>query len=162
MSGDDGPGGVGPAEWWDDLLADATDRVQAYEEDGWGAFALHPGDVTPLDGTEDERVGLSVLLPDGEYDDAERALASDGALERYEVYRTAVAGHVALLLALETDDDTAVVCPAYYALDDDAVDLLFAEARSTGTLSVYLRRLDGTSVEVTLDDPSLLAPTSGE
>lgn len=158
MSGDTGPGGVGPMEWWDDLLADADDRVASYEAEGREAHVLHPGDVTALDGSEGDRVGLSVLLPDDEYERAERTLAAGDALERYDVYRTTVAGHVALLLALETGDGRALVCPAYYALDDDAVEGLFAAARSAGTLSVYLRRLDGASVELRLDDPSLLAP----
>lgn len=160
MSGDDRPDGVGPMEWWDDLLADANARVEAYEDEGWDAVVLHPGDVTPLDGAESERVGLSVLLPDDEYERVERTLAGSDALERYDVYRTRVSGHVALLVALETADDRALVCPVYYALEDDAVGGLFTAARSAGTLSVYLRTLGGESVTVTLDEPSLLAPPS--
>lgn len=162
MSGDTRPDGVGPMEWWDDLLADAADRAASYEEEGWEAHVLHPGDVTPLDGAEGDRVGVSVLLPDDEYERVERTLAADDALERYDVYRTTVAGHVALLIALETGDDRAFVCPAYYALDDEAVEGLFTAARSAGTLSIYLRRLDGASVELALDDPSLLAPAAEE
>lgn len=158
MTGTDGPGGSGPMEWWDELLADSSSRVAEYEDDGWDAFVLHPGDVTVLDGTEGDRVGLSVLVPDDEYDQAEDVLAADGALERYQVYRRTVSGHLALVLALETADETALVCPAYYALDDDSVEGLFATARGTGELSVYLRKLDGTSVEISLDEPSLLAP----
>ncbi|SFR93948.1 hypothetical protein SAMN05216559_1412 [Halomicrobium zhouii] len=162
MSGDTGPDGEGPMAWWDDLLADADDQVAAYEKEGWDAHVLHPGDVTPLDGAEGDRVGLSILLPDDEYERVARTLAAGDALERYDVYRTTAAGHVALLLALETGDERAFVCPAYYALDDEAVEGLFTAARSAGTLSVYLRRLDGASVEVTLDEPSLLAPPAEE
>lgn len=148
------PGGM---DWWDDLAADARELAAEYEADGWDALELHPGDVTPLDGEFDDRVGLSVLVPDDEYDRLESALA-DADVERYDVYRRAVGDSVALLLTVETTDGTAIVWPAYYERDAPAVDSMFEQARAEGTLRVYLRRLDQTSVVLSLDDPELVAP----
>lgn len=153
---DSGPD-LEPSAWWDELLADAGELAAEYEADGWDALELHPGDVTPLDGEFDDRVGLSVLVPDNEYDRLESALA-EADVERYDAYRRAVGGCVALLLTVETTDDTAIVCPAYYERDAPAVDAMFEQARDEGTLRVYLRRLDQTSVVLSLDDPELLAP----
>lgn len=145
-------------EWWDDLVADAEDLAAEYEADGWDAITLHTGDVTALDGEHDDRVGLSVLVPDDEYARVESVLA-DAGVERYDAYRRSVAGRVALLLAVETTDETAILCPAYYERDGDAVEGMFDRAREAGVLRVYVRRLDQTAVVLELDDPDLLAPS---
>lgn len=147
----------GPMAWWSDLLEDLDARAAEYEADGWETLALHTGDVTALDGRYGDRIGLSVLVPDDEYAELERTLA-ETTVESYDVYRTAVQGYVAFFLAIETADETVVLCPGYYALDDDSVHALFDHAEQEGLLTVFLRRLDETAVELTLSDPELLAP----
>lgn len=154
--GDDGEG-TGPMGWWDDLLADLEARAAAYRDDEWETLSLHAGDVTALDGRYGNRVGLSILVPDDEYAELERVLERT-SVDSYDVYRTSVDGYVAFLLAVETADRTAVLCPGYYALADDSVHALFDHAARAGQLTVYLRRLDESAVEVTLSDPELLAP----
>jgi len=155
-------GGPGPMEWWDELLADAAASAAAYEERGWETLQLHTADVTPLDGEYGDRVGLSVLVPDDEFDDL-HSLFADATVDGYEVYRTVVTDYVALLVVLEDEDGgTAVLVPAYYAMADDAVEGLFDAADDDGELTVYLRNLADDSLQVTLSDPALLAPPESE
>ena len=119
-------------EWWDELLADAAASAAAYEERGWETLQLHTADVTPLDGEYGDRVGLSVLVPDDEFDDLQ-SLFADATVDGYEVYRTVVTDYVALLVVLEDGEGgTAVLVPAYYAIADDAVDGLFDAADDDG------------------------------
>lgn len=172
-SGDGRPGGTGPAsgsgssgvpletmEWWDDLETDAAETAAEYEERGWETLQLHTSDVTPLDGEYGDRVGLSVLVPDNEFEALTDRL-DDGDVTNYEVYRTAVGGYVALLVVLEDEPDgSAVLFPAYYASDDDRARRLFEQATADGELTVSLRRLSDERVDVTLSNPELLAPSS--
>jgi hypothetical protein len=155
------PGPMDAMAWWDDLLEDAEARAEAYREDGWETLLLHTADVTPLAGNHDDRVGFSVLVPDDEFDEL-RSVFADTTVRRYDAYRTTVGGFVAFVLAIETGDDTAVLCPGYYETDDDSADALFEQAQSAGSLTVYLRRLDDTTVELSLAEPSLLAPPAEE
>lgn len=150
-------GAMASMAWWDQLLDDASAQQSDYEAEGWDATVLHTADVTPLDGSEGDRVGLSVLVPDDEFEHLSSILAGT-SVERYEMYRTTVTGYLAFVLAIETADETAVLCPGYYALDDDSTQALFEQAVDAGELTVYVRRLDDTSVEVTLSEPELLAP----
>lgn len=149
--------GPRPMGWWDTLVEDMDARAAEYESDGWETVTLHTADVTALEGRHDDRVGLSVLVPDDEFDELERVLGAE-TVESTDVYRTRVQGYVAFLLAVETDGETAILCPGYYALSDDSVDETFDLAEEAGRLTVYLRRLDETAVELAIDDPALLAP----
>lgn len=154
---DDAGDGPEPMGWWDMLVADMDEQAEAYEADGWETVTLHTADVTALDGSYGDRVGFSVLVPDNEFDDLEDVLAEE-TVESTDVYRTQVQGYLAFLLAVETDGRTAILCPGYYALSDDAVDGIFDRAAETGQLTVYLRRLDDATVELTIENPALLAP----
>jgi hypothetical protein len=143
--------------WWDTLLEDASAHRSDYEADGWEASVLHTADVTPLDESDDDRTGLSVLVPDDEFDHLAERL-DETTVDRYDVYRTTVAGYVAFILAIETADDSAFLVPGYYVADDESAVNLFEHAVATGELTVYVRRLDHTAVELSLDEPELLAP----
>jgi hypothetical protein len=158
----DSEGGPGPMAWWDELLADAAASARRYEERGWETLQFHTADVTPLDGEYGDRIGLSVLVPDDEFDDLQ-SLFADVTVDGYDVYRTVVTDYVALLVVLEDEGrETAVLVPAYYAMSDDAVDGLFDAAVADGELTIYLRNLADDSVEVTLSEPELLAPPERE
>lgn len=144
--------------WWDMLLDDAAATAAAYDERGWETLELHTADVTPLDGTYGDEVGLSVLVPDDEFDALEAMLA-DGSVDGFEVYRTTAMGYVALLLVLEDEvDERAILLPAYYSTGDESVEGLFAQALADGELALFLRNLAEERVEVTLAEPALLAP----
>lgn len=146
-----------PMGWWDQLEDDASATAAEYEERGWDALCLHTADVTPLDGEYGDDVGLSVLVPDDEFDELSARL-SPGDVES-EVYRTTALGYVALLVVLEDRArELAVVFPAYYGEGDDSATQLFETARDRGELDVFLRNLAQDRVTVTLSDPDLLAP----
>jgi len=148
------PTGMG---WWDMLEDDARATAAEYEERGWAALCLHTADVTPLDGEHGDEVGLSVLVPDDEFDELSARL-SPGDVES-DVYRTTALGYVALLVVLEDrTQELAVVFPAYYAESDDSATRLFEIARDRDELDVRLRTLSRDRVTVTLSDPDLLAP----
>lgn len=147
---------VGPMDWWDQLEEDARATAAEYEERGWESLQLHTADVTPLDREYGDHVGLSVLVPDDEFEELSGRL-SPGDVES-EVYRTNVLGYVALLVVLEDHSrELAVVFPAYYAEDDDSATRLFEGARERGELDVFLRNLARERITVTLSDPDLLA-----
>lgn len=163
---DDARGVQGPSfeamAWWDDLERDAAATAAEYAERGWESLQVHTGDVTALDGEYGDRVGLSVLVPDDEFEAMTERLA-DGGVTGYDVYRTVVPGYVALLLVLEDESsETAVVVPAYYSTGDERAERLFERAVDEGELSVYLRRLSDEFVEVTLREPALLAPPGND
>jgi len=148
---------VGPMDWWDQLEDDARATAAEYEDRGWDSLQLHTADVTALDGEYGDHVGLSVLVPDDEFEELSERL-SPGDVES-EIYRTNVLGYVALLVVLEDRfRELAVVFPAYYGEDDDSATRLFDGARERGELDVFLRNLARERVTVTLSDPELLAP----
>jgi len=148
---------VRPMGWWDMLEDDTRATAAEYEERGWEALCLHTADVTPLDGEHGDDVGLSVLVPDDEFDRLSARL-SPGDVES-DVYRTTALGYVALLVVLkDSARELAVVFPAYYAEDDDSATRLFETARDRGELDVFLRNLARDRVTVTLSDPDLLVP----
>jgi hypothetical protein len=145
-------------DWWEMLLDDAAATAAEYEDRGWETLELHTADVTPLDGEFDDRVGLSVLVPDDEFETLRNTFAGSD-IDGFEAYRTEVMGYVALLLVLEDEtDQRAVVVPVYYSTGEDAAENLFAQALADGELSVYLRNLAEDRVAVTLADPEPLAP----
>lgn len=144
-------------DWWSDLERDATETAASYEDRGWTSLVLHTADVTALDGEHGDRVGLSVLVPDDEYESLTAHLSRD--VTGYEVYKTVVPGYVAFLLVVEDESgETAVVVPAYYATDDQRAERMLESAIDDGECAVYLRRLSGDYLTVTLEDPALLAP----
>ncbi|MEF8852770.1 MAG: hypothetical protein V5A28_10175 [Haloarculaceae archaeon] len=146
---------VRPMGWWERLEDDARATADEYEQRGWDTLLLHTADVTPLCG---DRVGLSVLVPDDEFETL-RARLSPGDVES-EVYRTTALGYVALLVVLEdADEEFAVVFPAYYATDDDSAERLFELALDEGEIDVFLRTLATDRVTVNISEPDLLAPT---
>lgn len=154
-------GAMASMAWWDELLEDATAQRSEYEAEGWDATVLHTADVTPLDESDDDRTGLSILVPDDEFDHLADVL-SESTVERYDAYRTTIGGYVAFILAIETSAETAFLCPGYYLTDDDSAQNLFEQAMADGELPVFVRRLDQTAVEITLSEPDLLAPPDDE
>ena len=53
-------------EVWQNVIEDMEVTAEEYESEGWRTVMCHPGDARMIDGAD--RAGLSVLLPDNEYD----------------------------------------------------------------------------------------------
>lgn len=159
MTDPDDPARSALASVWEELLADAAATADEYRGDGYEVVELHPGDVAPLTGEYGDRVGLDVLVPDDEYERVAGLFDAGFGVDGYEVYSSTVEG-VVLLLVVVYDEDAgqAVLFPAYYTLDDDAVRKLFETAREEGLLRTYLRRLSGEFVAFRHDEPDLFAP----
>lgn len=152
---------VRPMGWWDQLEADAAATAAEYEQRGWDTLCLHTADVTPLDGEHGDRVGLSVLVPDDEFETL-RARLSPGDADS-DVYRTTALGYVALLVVLEDPQrEFAAVLPAYYAESDESAERLFELSLDRGEIALFVRTLAMDQVTVTLSDPELLAPPEPE
>jgi len=155
---------VDAMSFWDDIIADMEATAAEYEERGWEALQLHPGDVAVMPGEtpEGQRVqkfGFDVLVPDNEFEDVAALVESGVAFDTYEVYKAAAGGLVLLVVAMEdTDADAVMLYPAYYRVGEDDITTLFDRAREEGVLYSYVRRLDDRHVELRHDDPSLFEP----
>lgn len=140
----------GAGEQWDALVADVEAIAEEYDEAGWHALALHPGDVTLDDG------GFDVLVPDDEFERVRTAVA-ECAFEDGETYRRAEAGVVFALAAFEAEPDrTAVLVPLYYGVAEAA------RLAELDRLRVRVRRLDETDVAFTHRRPELFVPGRGD
>lgn len=146
-------GGI-DSERWDAVLADVRAFAREYREAGWEVLAVESGPVSPAE--KDDRFGLSVLLPGGQYDELEAIVGRrDVALDDAEVY-TSSRGDTVYTIVIERDESsqTAIVIPMVYAVSDLAT--VFERALETGRLEVHLRPLEIESwVTFAHDDPAL-------
>lgn len=79
----DGP----DAERWSAFLEEAETIADEYRDDGWDVTAVEPGDVIPVDVSDHERFGFSVLVPDSEYDAVESLVEdAETAFDTSEVF----------------------------------------------------------------------------
>lgn len=144
---------------WEDVLSDTAATAAEFEERGWEALTLRPGDVTALAGEDVDRPGFDVLLPDDEFEDL-LATVEDATFDAYDVYATVAEGTAFLLVVMQdAERETAVLFPVYYRRDGDSVEELREHAEETGTVRTLLRRLRRDRV-VTFehDDPELFFP----
>lgn len=150
--------------FWDEIVSDMEATAAEYEQQGWDTLQLHPGDVAVLpgetpEGDRVEKFGIDVLVPDNEFEDVEAMLGRGVAFDTYEVFKAEVAGMVYLLVAMEdTDEDAAMLYPAYYQVSDPDTTTLFDRAREEGVLYSFVRRLDDRQVQLRHDDPTLFEP----
>lgn len=148
------------ADAWSDVLADMEATAASYEEDGWETQQIHPGNVTTLAGTDGDRFGLDVLVPDNEYAAVEERIQAGFDVDDYEVFTAVNDGFAFLLIALrDRDRRTAVFVPTYYSLAGEDTRMMLTRAKSDGVIHTYLRRLDGDYIEFTHDDPDLFLPS---
>lgn len=138
-------------ERWEELLEDADGIAGEYAEDGWESLLVHPGDVTPRTG---DPYGLDVLAPGDEYEALE-ALVDDVSFDTSHVYRMEEGGVRFLIVAVEaSDDEVAVVVPAYLAMTDE--EELRSTATEAGVMYTHVRPLsDDARVTFTHEDPDL-------
>lgn len=129
-------------QYWKSMVEDMTASASDYADDGWRTVELHPGAVTVIDDTGDAiDNGLSVLLPDDEYETLTR-FDSD-AFDSYDIYMNDEDDLVLLLVALKDESDrTVVLCPLYYQIPEAREMLSTARSRGELSLSFYTLRMD--------------------
>ena len=87
----------------------AADLAAQYREAGWDALSLQPANTVPVpvgpsESAAPERdpdVGLSVLLPETEFDLLSELLASDAGVE---VHRDSTESHLAVVVVVSDED----------------------------------------------------------
>lgn len=138
---------------WQPVVDEATELASEYEDDGWEAVVVHPGDVTAVFG---EDFGLDVLAPGEEFATVSE-LVEDADFDRSHVYKD-TGGDVAFFLtAFEaTADEVVVVVPTYVRQDDH--DRLVDQARAEDVVPIHVRPLsDDERVTFTVEDVDLFA-----
>lgn len=146
--------GAPAAKLWEELLADAETIAEEYRERGWEVLSVRPGDVSPAE--KDERFGLSVLVPDSEYDAVEAVVErEDVSFDAAEIYHRPMGNTTfALAVELDTDSETAVLVPLAYSVQE--MRSVFETALEEGELSIHVRPLSIENwVSFAHDDPSL-------
>lgn len=147
--------------YWDRVIEDMEATAEEYEEEGWETHQLHPGDIHPLAGDEAGRVGLDVLVPDDEYEAVEALFAEGIDFDNYRVYKNQQGSVVFALVAMEdSSSGHAVLLPLFYSVSDESVQTVLEQARKTGVLKSYVRRLQGDYIELTHENPELFQPPS--
>jgi len=161
MTEDDATGGPALAgfdaasavrEHWDDLVGDMEATAAEFEDAGWDALQLHPGDVTAVTG---DRWGFDVLVPDDEFEQLHEWV-DDGAFDEHDVYRVESGIVFALVVLRDEADERAVCCPLYY--DDATVKGLCDLAGQQGRVFTHVRNLAEEYVTFTHEEPSLFFP----
>ena len=138
---------------WDAVVGDMESTASAYEAEGWRTVVCHPGDVTIRLG--EDRPGVDVLLPDDEYAEVE-SLVETAEFDEYELLRAMDSGLVyAVVVMQDTEQQVAFLFPTYFEPEE------FAPI-ANGTVTVYLRRLQGQYVELELEEPELFLTGDGE
>lgn len=155
MHGSGPPSAVG--ERWQELLVDADGIAADYAAEGWETLVVPTGDVTPLSG---DPFGLDVLAP-GDVFEALEELVASASFDTSHVYH-ADEGRVRFLAVVveASDDEVAVVVPAY--VDLEAAEDLRERALAAGVTYTHVRPLsDDARVTFTHDDPSLFFDWDG-
>lgn len=146
-----------PANEWQTLLLEGEAVAEEHRDDGWDVELLRPGDVTVVE--DGERRGISVLVPDSQYESIKQLVRRDDLVPRTsEVFRNVVNDHV-LLLAVEKDSVTnnAVVIPLAYSLETART--VVEIAKKEDQLDVHVRALSLDDwVTFLHDDASLFGP----
>lgn len=146
--------------YWQDLLDDTAATAREYEDEGWETLVLTPGDVTPRYDS-DQPDGLSVLVPDPDHEEL-ADLVAEGQFDDVEVYRN-TGGPVVFLLVVErdTDEETAILIPAYY---NAVTHSEFVETvESAGRMPIHVRALGAAeALRFVHDSVSLFTPESDE
>lgn len=143
---------------WADVEADLDATAAELEAEGWTTVALHAGDVTTR--PDDDRPGLSVLVPGNEFEALVAELDAGASFEETAVFRSA-AGGVAFLVCVLRDPDrqVATLVPVFYPQEGTAARALAEHAAATGAVHLKVHPLSRDRVVTfTIDDPDLVFP----
>lgn len=152
------PGGTVGA-YWDRVIEDMEATADQFEERGWDALTLRPGDVTPVVGDDVDVAGFDVLLPDDEWHGL-LDVVENATLDECDVYSTSVENTSFCVVAMQDlTAETAVLFPIYFDRNGDDATALREHAESTGSVRARLRRLQQDRlVTFELAEPALVFP----
>lgn len=145
---------------WDDVIEDLEATAAEYRSEGLETVEAHPGDVVTVADLEHAKMlGLSILLPDNEFEDVRAAMDErDLSFDRYDVFEGVRDGLRFMLVALQdTEEDYCLVFPAYYdtAIAGEMVEMV----RDRGWMGLYFRRFGSDDLlSVVLEEPEKLLP----
>jgi len=152
---DDGIPAGNPAAW-DAAVGDMESTADAYEEAGWEAYALRPGDTTLLEADE-ERAHLDVVLTGPESETVVDLIDEGVQFTEYEVLKAVEEGVVYVVVVMEDPESEIVLLyPAMYSVED--AESVVEKAKETGEFVAHLRGLEREPVEFTYEEPELFAP----
>lgn len=142
---------------WEQVVDDMAATADEYEERGWTAHEIHPGDVALI--TEgDGRTGVDLLAPDNEFDPVAEAFDEAGGFEDAQVFRADTGGTLFLVVALEDEaTETAVLFPVYYSPPEH--DQFVEMVEQEGEIRIHVRPLDERRIlTFTNEDVELFLP----
>jgi len=137
---------------WERVVSDLEVIADEYEDEGWEAYEIHPGDVSFRQ--EGGQPRMNVLVADNEFPNVEET--GNIGYDYYEVHRAVDGGIVYLIISIKNPTEkSVVVVPAYYAIDEH-MDVR-QRAIQNGSVTLVLHRLDERSpLEFECKQPSLL------
>lgn len=143
--------------YWSDLIDDLDTVLDEYVQQGYHGVRLETGSVTLLEpGAVGEDPGLSVLLPDNEFDRVESRLRT-GQFASAEVYAADVDDLVLLGICLIDEQDEEVVAfPAYYLRDAGAT--AAKAVKKHDALAIHFRTLGSDRLIIPATDPGRFFP----
>lgn len=142
---------------WQQLIDDAEAVTDELRSDGWDVSLLTPGDITVV--PEGERRGLSILVPDDQYESIERLVEkTDLAFDTSDIFRTVAGGQVLTLLVQKAEAaKRAVVIPLIYTVTD--LESVMEPGAAGRDLCIHVRPLAVDEwVTFTQSDPGLFLP----
>lgn len=138
---------------WEHTLEDMEAIAEQRRNEGFDAGAIpaaHTAVVTRNDGEDEDRFGVSFLLPDNHVDTF-TALYGEHQVTKYNVYRNVVENHVYVVVELLAPEaQAAVLVAGQYELRRSRA--LESDARDEGYLNTYYRRIDDTTLGVVRHD----------
>lgn len=130
---------------WKRTLREMEAIADELAEDGWDVVSFaagHTGPEAPAHGDDDDRFGLTHVIPGNEVEPFRDAYES-GSFEHYQVYQNEVSGRAFLVTQLQDPPtDAAIVIAGSYATRD--VGPLVRAAAAADAMYTHVRRLDGT------------------
>jgi hypothetical protein len=139
---------------WNSVIDDMEATAEDLADAGWETLVLHPGDV--IIATKIEDPGIDTVLPNPEFESLADMVEEGVTFDEYDVFRAGQESmEYALIVAKDTETNTAVLIPLYYQVPD-----LAEIARGQDMVPIYLRTLEEDSVVLQLTEPGLLLPDS--
>lgn len=142
---------------WEAAVGDMESTADAYEEAGWDAYQVKPGDTTLLATEESERADLDVVVTGSDYETVTDLLDDGVAFTEYEVLKATEEGTVYVVVVMEDPEEEVVLLYLAMYGEDDAADAVEAAAER-GEFVVHLRGLEEEPVEFVYEDPELFSP----
>lgn len=132
---------------WRQTIDEMEAMADELEADGWDVVAFpagHTGPEAPDHGDDQERFGLTHVIPGNKVDPFLEAYES-GSFEDYQVFQNEVAGRVFVVTVIQDrPTETAIIIAGSY--ERRHAQGLVRAATEADTMYTHVRRLDGTDV----------------